>query len=146
MKIAWILMALAAGAVLPIQAGLNTRFGKAVDNAAYASLFSFITGAITVFLYILLSRQSIHWDAIRSTPPVTWLAGSLGAFFVTTVVLVFPKLGPAVTFGLIVGGQMLMALALDHFKILVPEQHGINIWRIAGVVLIVAGVVILRRF
>ena len=146
MKITWILLAIAAGAVLPIQAGLNTRFGKVVGNPAYASMVSFVTGALTVLLYILITRQQVNWTAIRETPPHTWLAGSLGAFFVTTVILAFPRLGPALTFGLIVGGQMLMALALDHFRILVPEQHGINLWRLLGVALIVAGVVILRKF
>jgi transporter family-2 protein len=83
---------------------------------------------------------------LKSAPPQAWLGGILGAFYVTVIILAFPKLGPALTFGLIVLGQMVISLVLDHFHILVPQQHSINLWRIAGVALIVVGVVILRKF
>ena len=146
MKFIWIIMALVAGTFLPVQAGLNTKMGKAIESPVYASMISFITGAIAVFLYILVTKQHVSWAGLRSAPVYTWVAGALGAFYVTTVILAFPQIGPALTFGLVVLGQMLIAVILDHFNILVAHQHSINIWRILGIILIVGGVVLVRKF
>lgn len=146
MKFIWYLIALIAGAFLPIQAGLNTKLGKAIENPVYASGISFITGALAVALYIMFTKQPVAWAGIKSAPGYVWIAGALGAFYVTVVILVFPKIGPALTFGLVVAGQMISSMILDHFRILVAEIHSINIYRIIGMLLIVAGVVIIRKF
>ncbi|HEY9009013.1 MAG TPA: DMT family transporter [Ohtaekwangia sp.] len=145
-KFSWIILSLLAGCFLPIQAGLNARLGKAVESPVYASLISFAVGSVALVVYILATGQQVSWAGLRSAPHHVWLGGVLGAFYVTVVVLAFPKLGPALTFGLIVLGQMVISLVLDHFNVLVMQQQAINIWRIVGVVLIVAGVVIIRKF
>lgn len=146
MKTLWILLAFAAGAFLPIQAGLNTRLGKSIESPVYASMISFVIGALAVLLYIGLTKQQVTWAGIRSAPAYVWIAGALGAFYVTVIILAFPQIGPALTFGLVVAGQMTAAILLDHFHILTAHQHTINIWRILGVIMIVAGVVIIRKF
>lgn len=146
MKIAWITIALLSGAFLPIQAGLNTRMGKAVESPIHASLISFIVGAFAVLLFSVLSKQHAVWTGLRTAPAYVWLAGLLGAFYVTSIILAFPRIGPAMTFGLVVAGQMIMSVLLDHFNILVAQQHAISIWKLLGIVLIVTGVVIIRKF
>ena len=146
MKFIWIIMTFIAGAFLPVQAGLNSRMGKSIESPVYASMISFITGAMAVFIYILITKQHVSWPGLKTAPGYTWLAGALGAFYVTTVILAFPRIGPALTFGLIILGQMVISVVLDHFNILVAQQHAVNIWRILGVLLIVAGVIIIRKF
>jgi len=145
-KIIWIVLVAVAGSLLPLQAGLNTRMGQAIHNPIYASLISFIGGAIALIIFILVTRQSIAWADLKSAPRITWISGALGAFYVTVSIFAFPRLGPALTFGLIVAGQLLVSIALDHFNILVAAPHPINWYRVAGALLIVAGVVIIRRF
>ena len=139
-------MALVSGAFLPIQAGLNSRLGKAVANPIYASLFSFIVGAIGLSLYILLSRQSFSLAGIKSAPASIWLGGLLGAFYVTVIILAFPHLGPGLTFGLVIAGQMLTSILLEHFNVLVAQQQNISLMKIVGVILVILGVVIIRKF
>ena len=56
-NIFWILITLASGAFLPIQAGLNTRLGKATNNAVFASLISFVVGTMALLIYIFATRQ-----------------------------------------------------------------------------------------
>jgi len=146
MKFLWIVMAFVAGTFLPMQAGLNSRLGKSIESPVYASMISFITGAFAVLIYILITKQHISWAGLKTAPAYTWIAGALGAFYVTTVILAFPRIGPALTFGLVVLGQMVIAVLLDHFNIIVANQHSINIWRILGVILIVGGVIIIRKF
>ncbi|TAH40293.1 MAG: DMT family transporter [Bacteroidetes bacterium] len=144
-KIVWIALAFLSGAFLPIQAGLNTKLGRAIENPVYASFFSFIVGAIGLLIYIILTKQHISWGGIRSAPPSVWLGGLLGAFYVTVIILAFPKLGPGLTFGLIVAGQMTISILLEHFNIMVVQQSSISFSKIIGVVLVVLGVIIIRR-
>lgn len=145
-KLLWILLAFIAGAALPIQGGLNARMGKAIGSPVYSSLISFLVGSLVLIAYVAITRQPVAWSGIKNVPGFVWLAGAMGAFYVTVIIFAFPRLGPALTFGLVVAGQMFIALILDHFNILVAQQHTINIWRIIGVVLILAGVIIIRKF
>lgn len=142
----WILVAFISGAVLPIQAALNSRLGKAIESSAFASMISFVVGLVGIILYIVVTRQTLTMSVLREVPWTLYLGGLLGAFFVTMIILIFPRIGPALTFGLVVAGQMIISLLMDHFKILVAEQHPINTWRIVGVIFIVTGVIIIRKF
>lgn len=145
-KVIWILLTFVAGAFLPIQAGLNARMGKAAGNPVYASMLSFAVGTLALLVYIAVTRQSASWAGIKAAPPSLWVGGLLGAFYVTVIVLAFPKLGPGLTFGLIVAGQMIISLLLEHYNILVAQQAPINYMKVLGVALIVVGVIIVRKF
>lgn len=146
MKFFWIFIAFLSGSFLPIQAGLNSRLGKSIANPVFAALISFLVGILTILIYILLTKQSASWAGLKTLPPYAWAGGALGAFFVTAITLVFPKLGGALTFGLIVAGQMVIAILMDHFHILVAQQHSINPWRVVGMLLVIAGVIVIRKF
>jgi bacterial/archaeal transporter family-2 protein len=145
-KLFWVLMAFLAGAFLPIQAGLNAKLGKAGGSPVYASTFSFIVGGVALVLYIILTKQTVSWSGVKDAPTHVWLGGLLGAFYVTVIILCFPQLGPGLTFGLVVAGQMLISVVLEHFNILVAQSQPISLWRILGMAMIVAGVIIMRKF
>ncbi|MEO8404574.1 MAG: DMT family transporter [Chitinophagaceae bacterium] len=145
MKSLWIVMALIAGVFLPIQGGLNSRMGKEIASPVHAAFISFIVGAAGLFIYILLTRQHVELSSLKKAPLYLWSGGLLGAFYVTVIVLAFPRIGPALTFGLVVAGQMITSLILGHFNILVDQPNPINAWKVFGVLLIIIGVVILRK-
>ena len=86
-KVFWIVMALLAGAFLPIQAGLNAKLDKVVESPIYASMFSFLVGTIGLLAYILFTRQTVAWSAIREVPNYVWIGGLMGAFYVTVIIL-----------------------------------------------------------
>jgi transporter family-2 protein len=147
MKIIWLLIVFFCGAVLPIQAGLNSRLGKSLDSPTFASMFSFLVGALAVAAYLPFTRESLSWSGLRSISIITWLGGGItGAFFITATMMALPRIGMALTFSLVVAGQMIIAVALDHFGILVAQQHAFNFWRFVGIVLIIVGVIVVRRF
>lgn len=145
-KVIWIALTFLAGAFLPIQAGLNTRLGKAVESPVYAAFFSFVVGIFAIGAYILFTRQTLSWSGVKEAPAYFWLGGLLGAFYVTLIIFAFPALGPGVTFGLIVAGQMLMSLILEHYNILVAQQHPVSFMKLLGMTLVIAGVIIIRKF
>jgi transporter family-2 protein len=142
----WILMAFISGAILPIQAGLNARLGKALNNAVLGSLISFVVGTIGLIIYVLITRQQGNLSGIRNAPITDLTGGLLGAFYVTVIIFAFPKIGPALTFGLVVAGQMILSVILDHTNTLVAEPHPFNIYRLLGIILIIGGVIIIRKF
>ena len=145
-KLIWIIVALLSGAVLPIQAGLNARLGVAAQNAVYASAISFVVGTLGLLMYILITRQNVSISGLRDVPVYIWLGGLLGAFYVTALVLLFPKLGPGLTFGLVVAGQMIVSILLEHFNVLVAHPTPINYMKLLGIALVIVGVVVIRKY
>lgn len=142
-----LLLAIAAGAALPMQAALNTKMGHVVTNPVMSGFISFLVGAIGLLIYMLIAKiplgNILH---TKQAPPHLWLAGILGAFYVTSVIILVPKLGVALTFGLVIGGQMLLSLLIDHFGLFGVPVHQVSLLRIAGIALIIAGVVLIRKF
>ena len=55
-------------------------------------------------------------------------------------------MGVAMTFSLIIAGQMLVTLVIDHYGLLGVPVKGISLARIGGILLITAGVVLIRKF
>lgn len=147
MKFLWLVIVFICGALLPLQGGLNARLGKSIDSPIYASMFTFIVGAIAVAFYLQFTKETITWTGLKSASLSSWLGGGItGAIFITCTMLAIPRIGMALTFGLVVAGQMVVAVLLDHYDILVAEQHSINIWRLVGIVMIILGVVVVRKF
>ena len=147
MKIILILLAISAGAVLPLQAALNAKMGKAVGDPVYAALISFVIGSIGLFAYVLIAKTEL--SAIQQAKSVNWAvwtAGILGAFYVAAVIILAPKLGTALTFGLVVAGQLSVSLVFDHFGLFNLPVHEITWQRIAGILCIVGGVLLIRNF
>lgn len=143
----FLLLALISGAVLPIQAGLNVKMGRVVGDPIYAALISFVVGSIGLFGYVLLTHVNLSQIREASQAHWTvWLAGLLGAFYVAAVIILVPKIGAALTFGLVVAGQLSVSLLLDHYGFLGLPIHPLSIFRILGIVLIIVGVILIRNF
>lgn len=47
---------------------------------------------------------------------------------------------------LVLAGQLITSIALDQYGILGYPVHPVNGWRIAGVMLLVAGAYLIKRF
>ena len=143
----FVILAIVAGAVLPLQAGLNVQLGKSVHQPIFAAFASFLIGTLGLLIYLVaLKFDFTSVSQTKTVSPVVWLAGILGAFYVAAVIILAPRLGTALTFVLVVAGQMTISLILDHYGLLgLPVKH-INWQRLVGVVFLVAGVLLIRRF
>jgi transporter family-2 protein len=146
MKAFWIIIIFLLGAIPPLQTGLSARLGKTIQSPLHASMVSFLIGTVAVSLYILITRQHISWQGVKTAPLCVWTGGFLGAILVTVLIFALPRLGASMTFGMLLSGQIVTAVLLDHFNILVPQQHSINMWRIAGVIMVITGIAIIRKF
>lgn len=139
-------MVVIAGAFLPMQGSMNSKLAKAGENPVYASMISFTIGVLALVAYILLTSQNVSWKGLKDAPSYSWLGGVLGAFYVTVIVFAFPKIGPGLTFGLVVAGQLITSMVMEHFQIMGTPHQPISLGRIVGVLLIIIGVVAVKNF
>ena len=144
----YLLLALVAGAVMPTQAATNNKMAVFLnDSPVLASFISFFVGTIALFIYLVASGTSLGNLALaKNATPVAWVGGILGAFFVTATVTLVPRLGVALTFSLIIAGQMIVTLVIDHFGLLGVPMKEISAARIGGILLITLGVILIRKF
>lgn len=145
-KLIWILLAVIAGSGLPIQAGLNSKLAKTGGSPLHAAMISFFVGVIALLLFVLFTSQNVSWKGLKEAPTYSWLGGFLGAFYVSVVIYSFPKIGPGLAFGLIISGQLLMSLLMEHFQVLGAQPQPISVGRIAGMLLIIGGLIVMKRF
>ncbi len=139
--IPWLIVALLAGAVLPVQAAVNARLGDALGGPLWGAFVSFCVGTVALGL-VLAARRSA--PTLAGVPAWAWFGGLLGAFYVAGVTSAVPRLGGAVLVGLVVAGQIAAALAVDASGLL-PVQRAVGWQGLAGALLIVAGVVVVAR-
>jgi transporter family-2 protein len=143
----FLLLALLAGAILPAQAAMNNKLAAYAQNPVLAAFISFVVGLLALMVYMLATGVSLgNLAAIKGAPFMAWMGGLCGAFFVTAVIVVVPRLGVALTFSIIVAGQMLATLPIDHYGFLGTAVKEINLPRLLGVVFVIAGVILIRRF
>lgn len=143
----YLLIALLAGAMMPTQAATNGRMASFVGSPILAAFISFLVGTIALFVYALLSGETLSsLAAAKDAPPVAWIGGFLGAFFVASATLLVPRIGVAMTFSLFIAGQMIVTLIIDHFGLLGVPVKEVSLARLGGILLITAGVVLIRRF
>ena len=72
------------------------------------------------------------------------LSGVLGAVFVSTTVICIDQLGSALFFSLSTLGKILASLAFDHYGWYRFEQRSVTWTKIMGVVILLAGIVIMQ--
>lgn len=142
-----IVVALIAGAVIPTQTSLNNRMATSLSSPILAALVSFVVGTVSLLIYVIASGEKIADVSLaRNAPVFAWLGGLLGAFFVASTIILLPRLGVVLTISLVIAGQMIMSLIIDHFGLLGTPVKEINLARVSGVILIGVGAVIIRKF
>jgi bacterial/archaeal transporter family-2 protein len=144
---AYLLFAFAAGAMLPLQFGINAQLADWIDSPLRATLVSFVVGTVALFLAVLaFARGWSGSDRIGSAPWWVWIGGLLGAFYVLGSVVTAPRLGAATLIAGILAGQAVASLLVDHFGWVGFEENPITPGRLAGMALVAAGVALVRVF
>jgi bacterial/archaeal transporter family-2 protein len=138
------LAVLVAGAAVTIQTAINARLGHLLANSMHAVLVSFTVGTVGALLYCLLECGRVApLDHVKSGPWWAWTGGLLGVAFVWCMIVAVPRVGVSVLFPLVVAGQMAAALVLEQWGLRGSPTQPVTLGRIGGVLLVVAGAVVL---
>jgi transporter family-2 protein len=142
----WPLLGVLAGAFVALQAPINADLARGLGSTIAAAAISFLSGAVVLaLLTVLFTRAqgaSISWRG-----PEPWLfvvGGCLGAVYVTSTILLIPRLGAAALMAFLITGQLLAGIAIDRFGFLGVAVHEVSIGRIAGACLLILGAVMVR--
>ena len=140
-----ILLVFIAGAMVAIQAPTNAMLGKAGGSPVLAALISFMVGTAALALTWLASGNRPGVSAFAGLPWYAWIGGIYGAVFVAVAAYAAPKIGVASLITIGIAGQIAMALWLDHVGAMGLDREPISGGRLLGALLVVAGVVLVRR-
>jgi transporter family-2 protein len=139
--------ALLAGALTVVQAGANSRLKQGLEAPMPALPANYLLGLGAVLAYALAARVS--WPALGKATGVpwwAWLGGLAGAVYGVAAILLASSLGAATLMALVVTGQLLCSVLLDHFGWVGFEVHPAGWGRLAGCALMVAGFALIARF
>jgi transporter family-2 protein len=140
-----VVLATAAGCFVGLQAPVNARLARSVGSLQAATV-SFLVGTFALIAVTSLSSGGLGGIGHAGRAP--WWAligGILGAFFVTVALLTVRTLGLSAFTAIVVAGQLAVALLVDRFGLLgIAKQH-IGAARITGLVLLLAGAVLVVR-
>ncbi len=140
-----IVIAVAIGALLPLQALINARLGTQTQGPLYASFVSFLVGTCVLGVLLLATRTPLAPGApVASLPGWIWMGGVIGAAFVFAATLLVPKLGAGAMICLVVLGQVVASLLLDHFGVL-GAQRPADLVRVLGALLVIIGAALVVR-
>jgi bacterial/archaeal transporter family-2 protein len=146
---AWILLPIAfiAGVAFAVQFGVNAQLSNFIGSPLAAATVSFWVGAVALLAVSLIGRQPLPFgNTVTEAPWWTWTGGMLGAFVVVSSIILVPRIGAAATIGLVLAGQVVASIIIDHLGLLRVPVHELTAPRIAGAALIIAGVVLVQRF
>lgn len=139
------LLALGAGISVSVQQVLNGGLRSALGSPAWAGLFSYVGGLLTMIVVVITLGEHVpSWKTVAGVPWWAWSGGVFGGTFILLAILLLPSLGAATLFALIIAGQMLATITLDHFGVLGLAPHPINLSRLLGAALLIGGVILIK--
>lgn len=146
-QILWLLLALFAGAMIPVQTAFNTTLGKTFGSPFLSTLAVFIVATLAIILTVMVMRVDLPTVATINTAPWwAWMGGILGVSYIVLLIFLTPKLGVGTVTGLVVAGQIITAVVIDHFGLLNSPTHSLSLYRLLGVLLMIGGVILVRKF
>ncbi|RIX79941.1 DMT family transporter [Acidovorax cavernicola] len=155
-KAGWIVLALLAGAVLPVQGVVNGLLRQDLGAPFAVGAVSFFVAtlamAATLLLVALFRRAPAApspaapapGSALRGMPWWGWLGGLAGAAYVTTVFTAIPAIGASAAVGLTVAGQQVASVFVDRYGWFRLPQRPVSSLRTAGVAVLLLGVAIIK--
>jgi transporter family-2 protein len=136
-----------AGALQAWGPPMNGALRGALTNPWFASLVSFLPViALLTVLALCQPRPVPTTDGIAGMPWWAPLGGLIGSFAVIAGLLFVDRVGAGTLAGLTITANILMSLAIDHYGWFNMPEHALTPGRIAGAVLMMAGIGLIARF
>lgn len=136
--------AMLAGVSFVFQQAVNANLRIEISSPWWAGFVSYLGGTIVMLLAAIALRAPLPLASLGGISAMSWTGGLFGAIYIAISILTLPKLGAATVIALLVAGQLIGSLVFDHYGILGVPVHHITGVRVAGAVLLLAGVVLIK--
>lgn len=145
--IIYIILALLAGVMIPFQSAMNAALGKNLQSPYFSALSVFIIATFGLVIYIVTTKQPVpNLQQFTNAPKWSYMGGILGGTYILLIVLLAPKLGIGNVTIMVLLGQIVAAMVIDQFGLLNATVHTINWQRTAGLILLIAGVYLVKKY
>ncbi|MFC9898051.1 DMT family transporter [Nocardia sp. NPDC127579] len=145
MTLVYLAAALAVGGLLALQASVNLQLGKAVGTPYGASTVQL---AVSAVLLAVVAAAAGGLGALTELGSVEWwklVGGIASPIYITSAIVLFPRLGALASVGLFVTGQMFASIALDVGGLLGVAQRPLGPGMVLGALAVLAGIVVVIR-
>jgi transporter family-2 protein len=140
-----VLLTSLAGALIALQAPINSQLGRAVGTFQ-AAFVSFVIGTVALAIIAALARGGLGQVAeVRSVALPYLTGGLLGAVYVTSVLVTVRTLGAGGVVAATIAAQLAFSVVVDHFGWLGVARDPVTATKVAGIVLLGAGVWLVVR-
>ena len=142
----WGALAVIVGALIPVQAATNAAMSRAIGSVAITSLALFAIGFVVVAAWVVVIREPLSsLETLRRVPAYGYLGGLIVASYVISITFLAPRLGVGNAIRLVVTGQIVAAVVIDHVGAFGAVVQRLTAGRAIGVVLMIIGVILARR-
>lgn len=144
MRLLYLLVALVAGAATSLQVPVNATLRTHLAHPLQATLVSFTVGTLLSLICCLVLGSPPPTGAVLSRIPWwAWCGGIFGTLYVGSSVVLSPKIGVAAMLSMVIAGQMLMSLVIDHYGLARAPIYALTPQRIVGAVLVALGAAVM---
>lgn len=147
MIVFYIVLAAAIGAGVVVQASINGELRTLVGDPYRTALVSTTVSTISLLLLsVIVYQRPVPANHVFSNAPWwMWAGGILGAIYVAAAAILVTRLGSAVMFTLIILGQLITAVIMDHYGMIGLDKHPVSVPRVVGITMVLLGVILVRR-
>src|SRR3954466_4802833 len=138
-----LLLSAFAGMLVAMQPPINSKLGSAIGTFAAATV-SFMIGTVALLVVAGVAGGN-DIGALRNVPWWYFLGGFIGAVFVASSLVTVRTLGAGGVGAATIAGQLTMSVVIDKLGLFGLEEKPITLGRIAGVLLLAAGVYLIVR-
>ena len=136
-------LAMGIGIAMAFQTAINSQLREYLYSPLQAALFSFLVGTIVLAILVFFQQvEKPNLSTLLNIPWYLWIGGWLGVYAISMSIYSAPKLSLLTLSGVIIFGQMITSMLIDHFGFLGTEKVAINWQRLLGSVVIFIGVLL----
>ena len=136
-------LALVLCIAMAFQTAINSQLREHLHSPLQAALLSFTVGTIVLALMVFFqSAEKPSVAELANIPWLLWIGGCLGVYAISMSIYTAPKLGFLTFSGLVIFGQLVISMLLDHFGWLGTDKTPINWQRLLGSIIIFVGVLL----
>ncbi|GIG67286.1 DMT family transporter [Phytomonospora endophytica] len=145
MELALLASAFLIGGLLAVQASVNLQLNKAVGTPYGASTVQLTVATVLLALAAVAVGALGAFGNLTDVEPWHLLGGLASPLYITSGILLFPRIGALAAVGLFVTGQMFASLALDLFGLIGVARQSMTAGIAVGAVAVLAGITIVIR-
>lgn len=142
MKIPLVIFTIFLGIVLAVHLAMNGKVGSVLNNARVGNALFWSIGALVALGIGATGWRSDVLAPLRDVHPLLLTAGAIGASLVFAIAWLIPQAGAGPVMITLLAGQILGGLLMSHFGLLGSPVDRITLTKLAGVGLMITGVVL----